>query len=446
MSSTVFSPSVLADVLFRLGLSSATPLKIGFSGGVDSCVLLHALCRLRESLALTLHALHVDHALHPDSAAWARRAREICQGLDVPCTVERVHVTQIREHGPEAAARHARYACLARHVTGGDVLLTAHQADDQAETVLLQLLRGAGVQGLAAMPAMTAFHAGRLARPLLDFTRAQLLEYAGHERLQWTDDASNADPRFSRNYLRHEIFPLLEARWPESARRIARSAGMAAEAGELLDELAESDWNRCHGERPALLSVSALRTLTPARRRNLVRYWLRRQGFQAPSALHLNQVLAQVAHDPRAGQAVIRWPGTEVCRYRDDLMALKPAAEADPGLRVRWNFPDPLEIPGVGWLRAETARGQGLSQARIAQSPLLVGLRQGGEVCRLPGRAHHHKLKKLLQEAGIPPWERKRLPLVYVNGDLAAIGDRWVCEPYAARADEPGWKLRLDNY
>ncbi len=439
-----FSPSALADVLHRLGLSPATPLKVAFSGGLDSCVLLHALGSLREPLGLSLSAVHVDHGLHPDSVDWARRARLFCERLNIPCVVERIEIIRIREHGLEAAARRARYACLARHVGKDEVLLTAHQADDQAETLLLRLLRGAGMHGLAAMPAITAFHAGRLARPLLDFTRAQLTAYATQEKLQWIEDTSNADLRLSRNYLRHRVFPRLEAHWPGAARRIAHAADMAAEAVGLLDKLAESDWLGARGTEEMSLCVSALRRLPPPRQRNLVRYWLRRQGFLAPTAVHLDQVLAQVMQEPRSRQAVIRWPGAEVYRYRDALVALRPRAGVDSAWRNHWNLTDPLEIPGVGMLRAEASQGSGLSRERIGRSPVIVGLRRGGEVCRLPGRAHRHKLKKLLQEAGVPPWERKRLPLVYVNGDLAAIGERWVCEPYAARANEPGWKLRLD--
>lgn len=441
---TAFSPSSLADVLHRLGLSSVTPLTVAFSGGLDSCVLLHALSRLRETRGLQLRAVHVDHGLHPDSPDWARRAQKTCDLLKIPCSVERVQVTQIRGHGLEDAARRARYSCLARHVGAGEVLLTAHQADDQAETVLLHLLRGTGVHGLAAMPAIMPFHEGRLARPLLDFTRAQLAAWAARENLQWIEDTSNQDLRLSRNYLRRQVFPLLEAHWPEASRRIARSAGMAAEAAELLDELAEADWNGCRGAEEGRLSVSALRVLPAPRRRNLVRHWLRRQGFLAPTAMHLDQVLAQVMREPQSNRAVIRWTGTEVCRYRDELMARKPRAEPDARWKTDWSPPEALEIPGVGTLRVEPSRGDGLSRERIARAPLRVGLRQGGEICRLPGREHHHKLKKLLQEAGIPPWERKRLPLVYVNGELAAIGDRWVCEPYAAREGEAGWKLRLE--
>jgi tRNA(Ile)-lysidine synthase len=441
---TEFSPRALADVLHRLGLFPDTPLKVAFSGGLDSCVLLHALCRLRESTPLRLSALHVDHGLQPASADWARFAEQACARLDVPCTVERIHVADVGGHGLEAAARHARYASLARHVASGEVLLTAHHGDDQAETVLLQLLRGAGIHGLAGMREMTVFSAGRMARPLLGFSRAQLAGYAQREKLHWIEDASNRDPRFARNYLRHRVFPLLQERWPGAARQMARSAGLAAEAAELVDFLAESDWHSCRVENGLALSVTALRRLSRPRQRNLVRYWLRAQGFQAPSALHLAHILAQVAHEPRTRQAVIRWPEAEVCRYRDVIVALRPRTETDSALRIPWNPALPLTIPGVGLLRAVAAQGDGLSRERIGQLPLTVGLRQGGETCRLPGRAHSHKLKKILQEAGVPPWERSRLPLVYVDGELAAIGDRWVCEPYAARAGEAGWKLRLE--
>ncbi|MDH3309758.1 MAG: tRNA lysidine(34) synthetase TilS [Gammaproteobacteria bacterium] len=440
-----FSPSALVDVLHRLGLSSSTPLKVAFSGGLDSCVLLHALGSLREPLGLSLSAVHVNHGLHPDSADWARRARQFCEQLNISCVVECIEITRVREHGLEAAARHARYACLARHVAPGEVLLTAHQADDQAETLLLQLLRGTGMQGLAAMPAITQFHAGRHARPLLDFTRAQVSAYATQEKLQWIVDTSNDDLRLSRNYLRHQVVPRLEAHWPGAVRRIAHSAGMAAEAVVLLDDLAESDWILARGTEDWSLSISALRRLPPPRQRNLVRYWLRRQSFLAPTAVHLNQVLAQVMQEPRSRSAVIRWAGAEVCRYRDALVVMRPRTGVDSTWRNHWNLTDPLEIPGVGMLRAEASQGNGLSRERVGRAPVIVGLRQGGEICRLPGRAHHHKLKKLLQEAGVPPWERTRLPLVYVNGDLAAIGERWVCEPYAARVNESGWKLQLES-
>lgn len=442
---TDFTPQALADVLVRLGLLPGATLKVAFSGGLDSHVLLHALSRLRRAHTLRLSAIHVNHGLHPHADDWARHCLQVCAALDVECRVERVHVTGIREHGLEAAARGARYACLAGHVGPADVLLTAHQRDDQAETVLLQLLRGTGVHGLAAMPEIARFSRGRLARPLLEFSRAQLQAYAQAENLHWIEDPSNRNERLARNFLRHQVFPLLESRWPGASEQIARSAGFAAEAAEQLDILAESDWNACRVPDTFALSIAALRRLPAPRARNLIRYWLRRQGFQAPSALHLDQILTQVTHEPRSRQALIRWPRTEVRRYRDELVALKPGRHGDPAVGLPWNPVQPLELPDVGLrLCALATRGEGLSQARIGAVPLTVRWRRGGEICRLPGRAHRHKLKKLLQEAHVPPWERQRLPLVYVDGELAAIGDRWVCEPFVARAGEAGWKLRLE--
>jgi len=418
---------------------------VAFSGGVDSHVLLHALSRLRREHSLRLGAIHVNHGLHRDADEWARHCARICAELDVECRVERIHVADIREHGLEAAARRARYACLAGHVGPDDVLLTAHQRDDQAETVLLQLLRGAGVHGLAAMPEITEFSRGRLARPLLGFSRAQLLAYAQAENLQWIEDPSNRDEHPARNFLRHQVFPLLERRWPGASEQIARSAGFAAEAAEQLDLLAETDWNACRAPDTFALSIASLRRLPAPRARNLIRYWLRRQGFQAPSALQIDQIMTQVTHEPRSRQALIRWPQAEVRRYRDELVALKPGHDTNPPSGLSWNPAEPLELPDVGLrLCAQAVQGEGLSQARIGTVPLTVRWRRGGEICRLPGRAHHHKLKKLLQEAHVPPWERQRLPLVYVDGELAAIGDRWVCEPFVAREGEAGWKLRVE--
>jgi len=442
-----FSSQALARVLADLlGLTPDTPLKIAFSGGLDSHVLLHALCALREPLRSGITAVHIDHGLQENSFEWAQHCVQVCAGLGVTCLVERVEVRKIHEEGIEAAARRARYTCLARHVGTGEVMLTAHHVDDQAETVLLQLLRGAGMQGLAAMPVMAEFSAGHLARPLLEFTRHDLEVYAKTHGLRWVDDPSNQDTRLARNFLRHRIFPLVGERWPGAARQLARSARHAAEAAGLLDEVAATDILSCRVSSGATLSVAALRQLPPPRRRNLIRYWLRAQDIQAPSAMHLDQIMALTEHEPRSRHALIRWPGTDVHRFHDELVAFPTRGPLDNSLCLSWDPSLSLEIPGSGLrLRSEPVVGAGLSRERVGSVRLTVRLRQGGETCQLAGRRHHHKLKKLLQEAGIPPWERGRLPLVYANDDLAAIGDRWVCEPYAARSHEPSWKLVLET-
>lgn len=420
---------------------------VAYSGGCDSHVLLHALSTLRDAHGLRLRAVHVDHNLQPSSRQWAEHCQRVCDGLRVPCAVERIDVLAVGEESIEAAARRLRYERLRRHVGMGDVLVTAHHVDDQAETVLLALLRGAGVRGLAAMPAITGFGAGRHARPLLEFSRAALTTYAAAHRLHWVEDASNRDEHMSRNFLRAQVLPRLEERWPAATRTLARAAANSAEAATMLDEIAQIDLAKSAGDGGAAsLSIVRLSQLSFPRQRNLVRYWIRGNGFHAPSAQHLDRILEQVQHPSRSGIACISWPGTEVRRYRDRLTIAPRVPHPDHDLVLRWQPPQSLDVPATGWrLCVLAAQGEGLSQSRLAASTLTVRLRHGGEVVQLVGREHHHKLKKLFQEAGVPPWERERLPLIYVDDELAAIGDRWVCAPFAAQPDEPGWRIVLEK-
>ena len=214
-----FSPAILEAILVdRLGLTLATPLRVAYSGGIDSHVLLHALVALRQSATWRISAIHIDHGLQPASADWALHCRRVCSDLKIDCAVERIDVSRVKEDGVEAAARRARYACLGRRLAAGEALLTAHHRDDQAETLMLQLLRGSGIHGLAAMPEVAPFGVGRLARPLLSFTRAALKRYAACHGLEWIEDVSNEDTRLARNFLRRRVFPLLAERWPELAR------------------------------------------------------------------------------------------------------------------------------------------------------------------------------------------------------------------------------------
>jgi len=444
-----FSVAALESSLFeRLALSPTASFKVAFSGGLDSHVLLHALAdlRTRRHATIVLSAMHIDHGIHPDSAEWARHCQKVCAQLDVMFEAERVLVDSAAGDGLEAAARRARYDALRRRLAPDEVLLTAHHQDDQAETLLLQLLRGAGVHGLAGIAPIKAFGPGRLARPLLGFARTDLRAYAVHHRLDWVDDESNLSHKHRRNIIRHEILPVVQRHWPQATELLARSARHAAEAAHLLDALAADDLGSCLGPAggPLTLSISALRSLPRARLVNLLRYWLRHQGFQAPAAQQIVKLTALVAHDPASRRARLAWPGVEVWRYRDSLQAASPLAAPVSMLDLPWDMSGPLELPQLGWrLLAVPADGQGLARARLPAAPLRVRLRHGGEVCRLPGRRHRHKLKKLLQASHVAPWRRGRLPLLYAGDALAAVADLWVCEPYAARANEPGVRLIL---
>jgi len=444
-SGSAFSPGALREILLsRLGFTEQTPFLLALSGGADSVALLAGLV----DAGWQPRAVHVDHGLQEDSGAWADACTRLCTRLGVACQIERVKVDRIADLGYEAAAREARYRRLREIIRRDEVLLTAHHQDDQAETVMIQMLRGSGLAGLSAMPAVVSFGNGWLARPLLSYRRTALREFLMDRGLDWVEDGSNADFARPRSVLRHRILPQLIEHWPGAVQTLARSARHAAQAQTLLDELAAQDLGVAEGERGALV-VSRLLGLSEARRANLIRYWLRRLGFKLPSEAQLDEILRVVTERPRSGGAMVRWSGVSLRRHRDSLVVLPTdSAPTSPGTwqPLSWDLVEPLLIVGVGLrLRVQRATGTGLSLARVAGRPVSVRQRVGGEMCLLAGQRHRRSLKKLLQENDVPPWERPRLPLVYVGDDLAAVADRWVCEPYAARAQEPSVKLVIED-
>ena len=426
-------------------LPAGAHLRVAYSGGIDSHVLLHALAAARPSHGYALSAIYIDHGLQPDSRAWGEHCARVCAALAVPFDAQRVAVTAIQRDGPEAAARRARYTALAARLASGEFLLTAHHRDDQAETVLLQLLRGSGVAGLAAMPERAPLGHGELLRPLLGFSRAALREYASAQRLEWIEDPSNQVLHLRRNFLRTEIVPRLEQHWPEARQSLARTAAHSAEAQALLDERAREDVDTCRSpdasRYPHALHAAAVARFSAARQRNLFRYWLRSQGFRPPDRQRLDELCRRVASESRSRQACVQWEGAEVWRYRDRLVAVPGQALPDTAMDVTWDLSAPLQLSGVGRLRAEPVHGHGLSRARLRASGVQVRMRHGGELLQLAGRAHRHAVKKLLQTAGVPPWERLRLPLFYAHDELVAVADRWVASAYEAQPDETAIRI-----
>lgn len=442
-SSGRFTTEALARVLREeLRLSPDAPLYVAYSGGMDSHVLLHALASSGDRPRSLIHAVHIDHAIHRDSYAWSRHCAEVCNGLGVSYRSERVVVENAARYGLEEAARRARYAALRRLLPAGAVLLTAHHRSDQAETLLLQLLRGAGVPGLAAMPMIASFGAARLARPLLGFTRAALAAYADAHALHWIEDPSNTDTRFARNFLRVRAMPMLVQRWPQTEENLVRAARHQSEAARLLDDLARIDLSTAQvaeGE----LSIAGLCALSRERQANLVRFWLRSSGVATPSQRVLDQILMQARREPVTRHAAVVWGEAEVRRYRDRLVLRREVPAAAHDWEAHWEPGAVLSLPGGLQLRTLERRGAGLSCARIAGKKLRVRLRRGGERCLL--RGHHHKVKKLLQAAGVPPWERASMPFVYANDELAAVGTQWIADPYAACAGEAGFMLIVER-
>lgn len=409
---------------------------IAYSGGLDSTVLLHAMARQVQALPAPLAAVHIHHGLQAPAEQWLDHCLAQCTALDVPCQALRVSVARDSGEGLEAAARRARYQAIAELMEQGDILLTAHHQDDQAETLLLQLLRGSGVKGLAAMAPLKPFACGWHARPLLEVGRSELQAYAAANRLSWIDDPSNFDISLARNHLRQRVMPLLREHTPALGATLSRSARHCAEAAELLEELAEGDLCIAHGSREGTLSVAALRALRPARRRNLLRHWLHMSGFPLPDHRHLQRIYDEVLIAAPDSNPLVSWGGVEVRRYRDGLYVMAALPPAPSGL-FSWDISAPLELPGAaGSLTASRGEGTGLAVERLAGHRIEVGFRAGGERCRPSGRHERHELKKLLQEQGVPPWERERLPLLFVDGELAQVGNLWCCEPFAAKPGE----------
>ena len=414
---------------------------VAYSGGVDSHALLHALAALRNTLPGELGAVHVNHGLQAAATEWAAHCETVCRDLDVPLVGLTVDGRPAAGDSPEAAARAARYAALAHWLPAGHGLLTAQHRDDQAETLLLQLLRGGGVQGLAAMPAVADLGAGLLLRPLLDFSRRDLRAYADRYRLDWAEDPSNTDTGLDRNYLRQQIVPALRKRWPAVAQTLARSAQHCAEATRILEQVAAADVAGLAGPAGDTLVLSCLQVLAPERRRNVLRFWLQQRCGAPPSTAVLSRILHDIPASRPDASPCVRWGGFEIRRYRDRLYLMRQASARIPGQRFAWSLSGSLELPDAGGtLLANRASGHGL-RANAISGPVEVAFRQGGERCRPAGRPQHHSLKKLFQERGVPPWERPRIPLIYIGDELAAVAGFWVCEPFCAAPGEPGFAI-----
>ncbi len=413
--------------------------RVAFSGGADSTALLHALCQLREALApARICAVHLHHGLHPEADAWECHCRRLCADLEVMLDVLRIDAGADRGESPEAAARRARYDALTELVGVGEAVCTAHHQRDQAETLLLQLVRGAGPAGLSGMPALAPLGQGWLARPLLDTSPDALRDYLVRHGVPWTEDPGNADRRFDRNTIRHEILPRLEKRWPGVQRTLARAAAHQADSAMIAEELARRDLVAARGSLPGTLSGPVLASLPAARARNLLRGWLAERGLPVPGATHLRGILEELVPARVDAMPMMCWPGGEVRRYRDALYALVPMPVHDATRVIVWSPGSVLELP-QGRLEAAVAEGRGLSVERCANAHVEVRFRQGGERFHPAGRRHSTALKKLLQTSAVPPWLRDRIPLIYVDGQLAAVAGLGVGETYAL--GDRGWVL-----
>jgi tRNA(Ile)-lysidine synthase len=385
-------------------------LCVALSGGGDSMALLHAIAALRPA---KLRALHVNHGMQQASDDWARRCASFCDGLGIDLTIVRVQVNAKGGQGPEASARDARYAAFAAQLGDDELLLLAHHRDDQLETVLLKLLRGAGPAGLGGIPSSRQLGRGRLLRPLLKVPRAELRQYLDRHGLTPVEDPSNANHAMARSYLRAEIVPRLARHWPQAAESIGHSANASSAAAEYIEGHWRQAWQAL--DRGGTLDAAGWLALHEALRVPLLEAWLHGRGLSAPTTGQRRQLEAQIAHAASDRLPCVGWRDTEVHVWRGVLHAVR----RQPPPPSHWEAPwtgGALTVPGGASLQAD---------AGSSLPGLTVRLRRGGERIRPTGEAHTRELRDLFQRDAVPPWRRQRLPLLFVGRELVAVPGLW---------------------
>ncbi len=425
-------------------LSSVVPrgssLLLGLSGGVDSVVLLHLLAQISPQFSWRLSALHVHHGISSHADSWAEFCTELCAKYSIPLQVVHVDIKPLRSMGTEAAARQLRHAALASQPV--DFIALAHHRDDQTETLLLQLLRGAGVRGASAMPLLKSrLHAPSLLRPLLDVARSELEAYAHEHELQWVEDDSNKDVSYPRNFLRHQVLPVLQQRFPAYRTTLARTVRHFAEAAELLDELAAQDANGAitssaiDDER---LSVVALRQFSRVRGKNLLRHFLVKRGAPIPDSSRMDEMLRQLCEAGEGAQIRITWQDWQLRCYRDQAYVM-PVLLPAIAFAIVWQGEAELTLPAShGALHFERVTGQGLSLAKLQNNIVMVRPRQGSASIQLAYARPRQSLRNLLQQQSMPPWQRELLPLLYLGDELVCVPGVANAADYVALASEEG--------
>ncbi len=407
---------------------------IAYSGGLDSHVLLHSLSQLRNAYPLKLYAVYINHGISKYANAWGFHCERVCRGLQIDFLQRKISIPLYPGQSIEEAARAHRYAVFSELLHANDFLLTAHHEDDQAETVFLQFLRGAGPKGMAAMPLIKPLGKGFHARPFLNVRQFQLKTYAESEKLRWIEDDSNDHRHLTRNYLRHEVLPLLKKRWPTVSKTMARVAKHCADADDLLSGIGRDDLAKVMDPVTKRLSLKKLLELNPSRQILVLRIWLQHLQFPLPSHVKMQQILQNFLKAGSDKVPLIRFANVELRRYRDEIYAMKALLPHDPKIKYTWDLQSPLSIPNLGVITVDKKIGSGIREMQN----ITIRFRKGGEVCKLQGRTCHHDLKKLFQQWGVPPWQRARIPLIYVEEELVSIVGFYVDERFVAKENAYG--------
>ena len=434
---TTYVQQFLADVFSEPKLIN-THLLVGYSGGLDSTVLLHTLSKFRLDFPFRLSAMHVHHGLSKNADAWATFCTKICDDLNVPLTINKVDIDINNGLGIESAARNARYSCL--NGVNADFICLAHHQNDQAETLLLQLARGAGVKGLAGMAQID--NKRKLLRPLLNFSRPELEAYGKQYRLQWIEDESNDDTQFDRNYMRHSVLPALQHRYPAITQTLSRTANNLAEANDLLNDLASIDaktYSHFHK-----INLEAFKSLNKLRQANLMRWWLGQNHMIMPSAKRLQQILTQILYAKSDALVKIKIGESQyIRRFQGDAYLMEERIKTKP-INLLWQGETELTLADNSKLVFSQKLGEGLVLPHGVK--LRIKNREGGErfkpVIGRPSRT----LKVVLQSSAMPPWQRERLPMIFMDETLVYIPNIGAVAELQAKSNEFGYVIHwLEN-
>ena len=431
-------------------VDSNSTVYVAYSGGVDSTVLLHLLNRLRDTINFQLVALHVNHGIDPHADEWSVHCANSCESFGIEFRSTRLDLGKLHKRTSESDARTGRYAWFKQQLGENELLLTAHHQNDQAETFLLNLMRGSGARGLAAIQPYTRFASGWLLRPLLANPRQQIVQYASNYNLTYIDDPSNLDVDYDRNYLRHVVLSSLSERWPAAVRQIHKATEQLTQSRHLLDALAKLDIEACRTEGTGFfsigsqLNVSYLQNLDRSRQVNMLRYWVRQHLQSEPGRIALDEFINTALFLDK-NFAELTWSNRCIYRYQNVLYlarSVKNTSRLDP---VEWDLINPLILKQAGLkLVPNLVKKSGLSAEKLAGG-VTVRFRTGAERIMLPDRAHSSSLKKLFQQHLIPPWERNQLPLIYCQDELAAVVPWLISDRFKAVENEPGISISIDR-
>jgi len=417
-------------------------MTVALSGGVDSVVLLHLLHDLKKKHSFTLKASHVHHGLSQNADKWVKFCEKLCRKLSIPLDIHYVQLPKKKSLGIEGEARRLRYEKLLQ--SKSDLVVLAHHADDQAETFLLQLIRGAGVKGLSSMAPFD--DTKKLWRPLLKASRSDIEKYAKQHKLKWIEDESNQNIDFDRNFIRSKVLPILKNRFNHIIKVISRSSSHLAEAQNLLDDLAKIDLKSYLKsiKYKHKLQVKYLNKSSHSRAKNVFRYWLEINHQLMPSKDLLDELLRQVLTAKKDAELKIELTkDVEIRRYKDEIYIVQKNQKMHKNYEIVWAGESEILLPNGSKLKFKKVKGRGISLEKMKNKKLIISNRKGGEFFKPDSKRPTKKVKQLLQESELSPWEREFLPLIFVGDELASVPNYGIDIKFQAKLIEAGLEVVL---